>query len=318
MTEIRQEDRDAVRRLQLELWATPSSESTRDCLRESAHLLAAELREAKEVLAAARLENEGKGRLIAAQQKLRQYQIQKMVDRFLVWELPEDFSPDAGISFKRTFNEHTAHPDIHRPVGTNLFTATQAEAMIRHMIEGMQPTEEENEDGYECNIHGPVCSDPCVWCRLEESESQVTALRAENEELRKAVVEMEARFQCAPEGYIHCIQALPDLAPLAEEMVRARSKFPGPRLLGSALAEEVGEMADAWLKMDPAHCRKEALQVACVAMRIHQEGNVGHGQSLEVLKLMAALEAPARANLEAEGADKPIANWNRREVNDGA
>jgi hypothetical protein len=55
-------------------------------------------------------------------------QIKHMVGRFLQWRLPANFDPDAGISFKRTFNE---------PTGTNLFDATQAEEMVRYMVEGM-------------------------------------------------------------------------------------------------------------------------------------------------------------------------------------
>lgn len=64
-------------------------------------------------------------------------QIKYMVDRFLSWRLPENFSPDAGISFKPMFNEHTAHPMKHEPTGTNLFDADQANTMVRHMMEGM-------------------------------------------------------------------------------------------------------------------------------------------------------------------------------------
>ena len=64
-------------------------------------------------------------------------QIKHMVDRFLCWDLPENFNPDAGISFKPTFNEHTPHPMRHEPSGTNLFDATQAEAMVRFMVKGM-------------------------------------------------------------------------------------------------------------------------------------------------------------------------------------
>lgn len=64
-------------------------------------------------------------------------QIKYMVDRFLGWKLPENFAPDAGISFKAAYNEHTAHPAKHNPSGTNLFDSTQAEAMVRHMVEGM-------------------------------------------------------------------------------------------------------------------------------------------------------------------------------------
>lgn len=59
-----------------------------------------------------------------------------MVDRFLSWRLPENFNPDAGISFKKTFNEHTSHPMKHEPTGTNLFDVTQATAMVRYMLEG--------------------------------------------------------------------------------------------------------------------------------------------------------------------------------------
>lgn len=55
--------------------------------------------------------------------------IKQMVDRFLVWTLPENFNPDAGISFKRS-----NHP---MPTGTNLLDATQAEAMIRHITAGI-------------------------------------------------------------------------------------------------------------------------------------------------------------------------------------
>jgi hypothetical protein len=70
-------------------------------------------------------------------------QIKHMVNRFLGWRLPENFQPDAGISFKAEFNEHTAHPMKHQPSGTNLFDASQADAMVRYMVEGM-PRDEFN------------------------------------------------------------------------------------------------------------------------------------------------------------------------------
>ncbi len=76
-------------------------------------------------------------------------QIKHMVNRFLNWKLPEHFNPDAGISFKAEYNDSPAamrmlgltEPMKHEPIGTNLFDAIQAEAMVRHMIEGM-PTNE--------------------------------------------------------------------------------------------------------------------------------------------------------------------------------
>ncbi|WP_190241463.1 hypothetical protein [Rhizobium sp. N122] len=64
-------------------------------------------------------------------------QIKHMVDRFLSWKLPENFRPDAGISFRAEYNENTPHPMKHEPSGTNLLDAVQAEAMVRHMIEGL-------------------------------------------------------------------------------------------------------------------------------------------------------------------------------------
>lgn len=65
-------------------------------------------------------------------------QIKEMVDRFLSWKLPESFCPDGGISFKKTFNEHTEHPMAHEPSGTNLLTAAEAEQMVRFML-GEEP-----------------------------------------------------------------------------------------------------------------------------------------------------------------------------------
>lgn len=64
-------------------------------------------------------------------------QIKHMVNRFLGWRLPENFNPDGGISFKRTYNDHLPSPGKHEPSGTNLFGFDQAEAMVRYMLEGL-------------------------------------------------------------------------------------------------------------------------------------------------------------------------------------
>jgi len=55
--------------------------------------------------------------------------VDKMVNRFLMWQLPEDFAPDAGIKYERILNLY--------PVGTNLLTATQAKEMVRFMVAGL-------------------------------------------------------------------------------------------------------------------------------------------------------------------------------------
>ncbi len=64
-------------------------------------------------------------------------QIKHMVNRFLSWHLPENFNPDGGISFQQYGNVGTEHQYEHAPSGTNLFDATQADAMVRHMLEGL-------------------------------------------------------------------------------------------------------------------------------------------------------------------------------------
>lgn len=69
-------------------------------------------------------------------------QIKHMANRFLAWRVPGDFNPDGGVSFTPVGNEGTEYEYRNEPTGTNLFNATQAEDMVRHMIEGLPaPTE---------------------------------------------------------------------------------------------------------------------------------------------------------------------------------
>ncbi len=68
-------------------------------------------------------------------------QIKHMANRFLSWKLPADFHPDNGITFDPISNQFTPYERRREPVGTNLFTATQAEQMVRYMLEGL-PTDE--------------------------------------------------------------------------------------------------------------------------------------------------------------------------------
>ena len=69
-------------------------------------------------------------------EQLNDDQIKYMADRFLGWRLPENFSPDAGISFTAKYTSG-GYPMKHEPTGTNLFDADQAEEMVRYMIDGM-------------------------------------------------------------------------------------------------------------------------------------------------------------------------------------
>jgi len=66
---------------------------------------------------------------------------------------------------------------------------------------------------------------------------------------------------------------------LAAELLRARSKFPSNERLFAALLEEVGELAYEMTR-DRQRQREEALQVACVAIRIAEEGDADFGDEL--------------------------------------
>ncbi|WP_198363662.1 hypothetical protein [Burkholderia ubonensis] len=77
-----------------------------------------------------------------------------MVTRFLGWRVPDDFAPDAGISFKPPIN-----PDLW-PVGTNLLTAPQARQMLEHVLAAPQPAQADALDTIpdECAASGASCS----------------------------------------------------------------------------------------------------------------------------------------------------------------
>jgi len=60
---------------------------------------------------------------------------------------------------------------------------------------------------------------------------------------------------------------------LQTEVRRARKKFPANDVLMVALTEEVGELARALLEESPERIYEEAIQVACVAIRIATEGD---------------------------------------------
>jgi hypothetical protein len=65
--------------------------------------------------------------------------IDQMVNRFLGWKLPKDFSPDHYINFDRESAQRMrdATNGTSWPIGTNLLTADQAREMIKHMMTGI-------------------------------------------------------------------------------------------------------------------------------------------------------------------------------------
>lgn len=58
--------------------------------------------------------------------------IDTMVNRFLAWELPKGFHPDAGISFT------PRNRPYFWPIGTNLFTASQAKEMFEYCMKDLE------------------------------------------------------------------------------------------------------------------------------------------------------------------------------------
>lgn len=63
------------------------------------------------------------------------------------------------------------------------------------------------------------------------------------------------------------------VAEILDELNRARTKFPGDNVTMLALMEEVGELAKATFEQSRAHVRKEAVQVAVMAMRVVLDGD---------------------------------------------
>jgi hypothetical protein len=69
----------------------------------------------------------------AATQAVRVPDIAAMVDRFLGWRLPQDFSPDCGISFDGRKDDEW-NKNKQWPIGTNLLSADQARAMFEYVL----------------------------------------------------------------------------------------------------------------------------------------------------------------------------------------
>lgn len=63
------------------------------------------------------------------------------------------------------------------------------------------------------------------------------------------------------------------------EVERAREKFPDPDASMTALTEEVGELAQAFLDKPWTEVYKEAVQVAAMALRVATEGDPTLGET---------------------------------------
>jgi len=60
-------------------------------------------------------------------------EIERAVNRFMVWPLPKDFCPDCGISFDGRKDDEW-NKNKTWPIGTNLLTVIQARSMFEHVF----------------------------------------------------------------------------------------------------------------------------------------------------------------------------------------
>jgi len=60
--------------------------------------------------------------------------IKQMVDKFLSWKLPKDFSPDGAVQFNPIYCNTTKGWKM--PTGTNLLNANQAKELFEYLLEG--------------------------------------------------------------------------------------------------------------------------------------------------------------------------------------
>lgn len=110
-------------------------------------------------------------------------------------------------------------------------------------------------------VHDPrMWAIPIEWPGSEQSHAQ--SLAAPSTEYEAMVAEAVAP---SPE------RTLAD--EIMAELKRARTKFPGKNVTFAALVEEVGELATATFEESRSAVRKEAVQVAVMAMRMVLDGD---------------------------------------------
>lgn len=105
---------------------------------------------------------------------------------------------------------------------------------------------------------------------------------------------------------IDTAQPMPEydlLGDICAELIRARRKFPGKNVTLAALVEEVGELAKATFEESADRVRKEAVQVAVMAMRMILDGDHCY-EPWRAEKGLDPLDPAAREALAKEAAAK--------------
>lgn len=101
---------------------------------------------------------------------------------------------------------------------------------------------------------------------FDKSQRRIQELVAERDAALAAITALRARPVW--EGPEHQLAA-----DVLAELSRARAKFPGKNVTFAALVEEVGELATATFEESADRVRKEAVQVAVMAMRMVLDGD---------------------------------------------
>ncbi len=83
--------------------------------------------------------------IFAGQQTAPIDPLHEITERFLRYELPEDFAPDGGVEFTKLVNPGTPHEHVNRPVGTNLLTYVQAREMLGAILVGFNISKEQKK-----------------------------------------------------------------------------------------------------------------------------------------------------------------------------
>jgi hypothetical protein len=86
---------------------------------------------------------------------------------------------------------------------------------------------------------------------------------------------------------------------ILDELIRARQKFRGDNVTTLALVEKVGKLAQATFEKSRAEVRKEAIQVACMAMRVVLDGDA----TLDDWRAKRGLDALVETTSVGQGGD---------------
>lgn len=138
-------------------------------------------------------------------------------------------------------------------------------AILRNGLAASQPSRSpvEVEGPFGCEMIAPDSEGRTHWRIHDGADNRIAT----------SYVEGNARLivRALNGAVVGCEQVLAN--EILAELARARTKFPGDNVTMLALMEEVGELAKATFEESRDRVRKEAVQVATMAMRVVLDGD---------------------------------------------